>query len=130
LERSLSILLPVHNAQAALADMVAEVLEVASDLTPSFELVIIDDGSTDATSEVADELTRHFPQVRMIRHHHHLGRHKAVRTGIAISRGDVVLVRNQGRPAFERVHPGSGPARPNYLDRTRQHHSIIAGAEN
>ena len=94
---------------------------MAADSPGPFELLIIDDGSTDATSEVAEELSRHYPQVRWLRHGQHLGREGALRAGVASARHEVVLVRNEGRPAFERVHLPSEPGRPNYLDRTRQH---------
>jgi glycosyltransferase involved in cell wall biosynthesis len=100
---------------------VTEVLDVAADLTDRFELLIIDDGSADATSEVADELTRHYPQVRMLRHSKPQGRDAALRTGIAQSRGEVVLIREDGRlTAFERFNTSSRPARPNYLDHSRR----------
>ena len=117
MERSLTVLLPVQDAQSTLADTVAEVLEIASDLTPRFELLIIDDGSTDATCEVAEELSRHYPQVRSVRHSSPLGREAAVRTGLLQSQGEVVFVRGMGRTTLERVHRASKPLRPNYLDR-------------
>jgi cellulose synthase/poly-beta-1,6-N-acetylglucosamine synthase-like glycosyltransferase len=121
LERSVTVLLPVQDAQSTLADTVVEVLEAASDMTHRFELLIIDDGSTDATGEVAAELSRYYPQVRAIRHCRRLGREAAVQTGLAHSRGEVVFVRDPACLAFERIHPASEPARPNYLGRLRRH---------
>ena len=47
--RSLTVLLPVRDAQSTLAATVTQVLEMASDLSERFELLIIDDGSSDAT---------------------------------------------------------------------------------
>lgn len=96
MERSLTVLLPVHNAQSTLVATVAEVLEVVSDLTERFELVIVDDGSADSTSEVAHELTRRYPQVRAVCHGEHLGRETAIRTGLRHSRGEIILLRNEG----------------------------------
>ena len=117
MERSLTVLLPVQDVQSTLADTVAEVLEIASDLTHRFELLIIDDGSTDATCEIADELVRHYPQVRSVRHSYPLGRDAAVQTGLIHSHGEVVFVREAGHTTLERVHRASKPVRPNYLGR-------------
>ena len=136
MERSLSVLLPVHNVQSTLADIALEVLEVGSELTPRFELVIIDDGSDDATSEVAHELTRDYPQIRAFRHGEPLGREAAIRTGLKRSRGETVFLRDENCPsavdelrrlwrglddrrAVEKVHDRSKPRRPNYLGRLR-----------
>ena len=92
---------------------------MASDLSERFELLIIDDGSSDATNEVGQELSRHYPQVRMLRHDKPMGEEAALRSGLAQSRGDVVFVRDGRRPAFERLSPASQPVRPNFLGRTR-----------
>jgi glycosyltransferase involved in cell wall biosynthesis len=119
LNRSLTILLPVRDAQSTLAATVAQVLEMATDLSESFELVIIDDGSSDATNEVAHELSRHYPQVRMVRHGQSLGEEAALRAAFAQSQGDVVFVRGGQHLAFERPSWASQPMRPNFLGRAR-----------
>ena len=125
MQHSLSVLLPVKDAQATLTALVHENLDVAADSGDQFELLIIDDGSTDATSEVAHELTHHYPQVRVVRHGTSLGREAAIRTGLKRSQGEVVVVRdeNGGFRVLERrppaQHTPSRPARPNYLSRLR-----------
>src|SRR5271157_1058024 len=103
LNRSLTVVLPVRDAQSTLAATVTEVLEMASDLSECFELLIIDDGSSDATSEVAEELARNYPQIHTLRHDKPLGEEAALRAGLAQSRGDVVLVRGGRRPSFQRL---------------------------
>jgi glycosyltransferase involved in cell wall biosynthesis len=102
---SLSVLLPVKNAQATLTKTVQEILDVAADLSEQFELLIIDDGSADATSEIATELTRHYPQVRAVCQGQPAGRDAAVRTGLKHSRGEVVLLHEEkgGTPMEEIV---------------------------
>lgn len=96
MERSLSVLLPLQNVESSLVATVHRMLEIAADLTDRFELIIVDDGSTDATSEVAEELARRYPQVKAARHRTPRGRAESVRTGLRLSRGQVVI---QGDPA-------------------------------
>ncbi|MFZ5833448.1 MAG: glycosyltransferase family 2 protein [Planctomycetota bacterium] len=95
MERSLTVLLPVRDAQATLARNVAELLEVVPELTGQFELLIVDDGSTDATPEVAQDLGRYFPQVRLVRLEMPRGRDAAIRTGLERSSGEIVFVRDE-----------------------------------
>jgi glycosyltransferase involved in cell wall biosynthesis len=126
-QRSVSVLLPVKDAQATLNNSVQEILDAIADTGERFELLIIDDGSTDATSEVAHELSRHYPQIRMVRHGTPKGREAAIRTGLERSRGEVVMLRNDDR-GFCLLERGSHkshdiashPARPNYLSRIKK----------
>lgn len=99
LERSLTVLLPVRNAQATLSENVSQILDVVSDLAPKFEVLIIDDGSSDATGEVAAELSRRFPQVRTLHHRRPQGREAAVRTGIQASQGELIVLEEQNSAA-------------------------------
>ena len=126
MERSLTVLLPAHNVQSTLAADVTHALDVVSDLTGRFELVIVDDGSADATSEVIDELTRSYPQVRSVRHRRHRGRNEAIRTGLRHSTGEMIFLPDTGdtrkkgayhmldRETVERLHPITHPAYPSY----------------
>jgi len=125
-QRSLSVLLPVKNAQSTLNSAVHEILDVMADSGDRFEVLIIDDGSTDATSEVAHELTRHYPQIRLIRHGTSRGREAAIHTGLERSQGEVVMLRNDEsgfsmleRPSHAPSSVSSRPARPNYLSRVK-----------
>jgi dolichol-phosphate mannosyltransferase len=118
-------LLPVKDAQATLSSSVHAILDLATDTVDRFEVLIIDDGSSDATSEIAHELTRHYPQVRLLRHGSALGMEAAIRTGLNRSQGEVVVMED-GRGGFRvldrrplRSHTASRPARPNYLGRIK-----------
>jgi len=95
-QQLLSIVLPVQDAQNDLSDSVQEILNAASDSGRRFELLIVDDGSTDATGEVAEELSRHFPQIRVVRHRKPLGRDAAFHSGLSRSRGETVALATLG----------------------------------
>ena len=136
LQRSLSILLSVYNAESTLSNTVADVLDTAADLSERFELVIIDDGSVDATSEVVDELIYSYPQIKAVRHGKHLGQEAAIRTGLEHSSGEIVLLHDAAhskakpryqlfrRRVLERIHGSSRPTRPNFMERMKD---IAAG---
>ena len=91
-EHSLSALLPVRNAEATLAETVSEWLEVLPELTNRFDLVIIDDCSSDATIEIADELVGQYPQLVVVRHPYPQGRSVAIATGLRRARGEVIFL--------------------------------------
>ncbi|MGD0517838.1 MAG: glycosyltransferase [Thermoguttaceae bacterium] len=95
--RSVSVLLPVKNAQYTLASTVHKILDVVSEISEQVELLIIDDGSADATSEVAIELTRHYPQVQAICQSRSLGRDAAIRSALKKSTGEIALIHEEGQ---------------------------------
>ena len=78
LNKSLTVVLPVYNGETRLRKSVNEILELASELTTRFGVLIIDDGSNDATYEVAEELAAHFPQVRVHRQRNRRGLGSAI----------------------------------------------------
>jgi glycosyltransferase involved in cell wall biosynthesis len=91
LNRSLSVILPVHNAQAWLSESVNEILEVLAELTDRFELIILDDGSTDGTWEIGRDLARRYPQIRPLREPVRCGGSLAIQPGLREAQGDVVM---------------------------------------
>jgi len=91
LERSLSALLPVRNVESTLRRTVLGMLDILPELTSRFDLVVIDDCSSDATIEVADELAAHYPQLLTVRHPVPQGRAAAIRTGLDLGHGEVVF---------------------------------------
>ena len=96
MQPSLSYILLVHNAQDTLDRQVARLLDVLGDLAARFELVVVDDGSTDQTAEVAVELARRYPQIRLEGYGRPRGPEAAVRTGVIRATGDIVLVQPEG----------------------------------
>jgi hypothetical protein len=98
----LTIVLPVYNAESKLRKNVNELLELASDLTAKFGVLIIDDGSTDATYEVAEELAAHYPQVSVRRHRHRRGLGAAMEYIQRRVRSDAVMIHDGVTPIDSR----------------------------
>jgi glycosyltransferase involved in cell wall biosynthesis len=91
---SLSLLVPVRNAQATLEGSIVRILEVLPELTTQFEVVIVDAGSKDATPEVAEELTHKYPQLRVARQIATMGQTGPLETALASAASDYVFVHN------------------------------------
>ena len=64
----LSVFFPAYNDSGTIASMVIRTVKAASELTPDFEIIVVDDGSGDGTADIADELARTYPQVRAVHH--------------------------------------------------------------
>ena len=98
LNKSLTIVLPVHNAESRLRKNVGELLELASELTAKFGVLIIDDGSTDATFEVAEELASRYPQVSVRRHRQYRGLGASIEYAQRRVRSDAVILHDGVTP--------------------------------
>lgn len=94
----LSVILPVQNAENQVESRVRALLDVISELTSEFELLIVDNGSTDSTEEVAMELMREFPQISMFRQSQSTDEMEAARRGIAKTSGEMVLIHDINAP--------------------------------
>jgi len=105
LEPSVTVVLPVHNVEATLHGTVQEILDVLPDLTHRFDVLIVDDDSTDATREIAHDLARNYPQVRVCSRGSRLGRAAAIHAALEQSQGEVVLLHeeDQGTP-IDAIH--------------------------
>ena len=87
----LSYFFPAHNEEANLRGLVEEALETLPTLAEVWEIVIVNDGSRDATGSIADELTAAHPGlVRAVHHPTNLGYGAALLSGFRAARHDLV----------------------------------------
>ena len=82
----LSVVIPVKNEAENLAPLIAEI-HAALDNLVSFEIVYVDDGSTDDSVQRLETIRRSDPALRVIRHVKRCGQSTAVRTGVKAAQG-------------------------------------------
>jgi glycosyltransferase involved in cell wall biosynthesis len=87
----LSVFFPAYNDSGTIASMVVTALLAARTLTPDHEVIVVNDGSRDATPRVLDELARIYPEVRIVHHQVNRGYGGALRSGFAAATKEVVF---------------------------------------
>ena len=87
----LSVFFPAYNDSGTIASMVIRAVQAASELTPDFEVIVVNDGSADATAEIADELARTYPQVRVVHHPTNRGYGGALQTGFRSATKELIF---------------------------------------
>src|ERR1700731_4495481 len=93
-ELRLSILIPVYNERTMVERSLAQVLAAPLPENMDRELIIVDDCSTDGTSEILDRLAAREPGIRLIRKKVNEGKGAAVRTAIQEAHGDFCIVQD------------------------------------
>jgi dolichol-phosphate mannosyltransferase len=85
-----SIVIPVRNEAANIAPLVAEI-RAALDGKADYEIVYVDDGSSDDTADAVRALATGFPGLRLVRHRRSCGQSAAIRTGVAAARAPWIV---------------------------------------
>jgi glycosyltransferase involved in cell wall biosynthesis len=88
----LSVFFPAYNDAGTIASLVITAVKVAATLTDDYEVIVINDGSTDDTAKILDELARLYPEhVRIIHHQQNRGYGGALRSGFAAAGKEFVF---------------------------------------
>lgn len=87
----LTIVVPAYNESGRLEGMILEALAYMRTRANAFEIIVVDDGSTDSTSALVRRIEEAAPEVRLIRLPRNRGKGHAVRTGVANARGAFIL---------------------------------------
>lgn len=87
----LSVVLPAHNEEATVAKVVEEVHRTLADWEMEAEIILVDDGSTDRTGEIAQALAARIPSLRVVQHAPGRGYGGALKAGFAAARGEWIV---------------------------------------
>jgi glycosyltransferase involved in cell wall biosynthesis len=88
---SISVFLPCYNEQENVARTTQEAIDVLEDLNADFEIIIVDDGSRDATAEISDEISGRNNRVKVVRHQNNLGYGAALSSGFKAATKELVF---------------------------------------
>ncbi len=81
------MVIPAFNEASRLPRYLAEVVSYLTTRGESWEVIVVDDGSTDGTPEIAGAMGARYPQVRLLRQPTNTGKGAAVRAGMLAARG-------------------------------------------
>ena len=131
----LSVFFPAYNDSGTIASMVIRAVTAASALTDDYEVIVVNDGSADATPEIVDELARTYSHVRAVHHPANRGYGGALQTGFRSATKELIFYTDgdaQYDPAemellWRRFEPGVDLVNGYKISRSDPLHRIVIG---
>ena len=87
----LTIVIPLYNEEESLEELVAWINKVMENRNWSYEVIMVDDGSTDHSWSIVESLSEKNPQVRGIKFRRNYGKAAALNTGFEYATGEVII---------------------------------------
>ena len=91
MQLDISIVIPLYNEEESLPELVAWIERVCMQHEYSYEVIMIDDGSTDSSWDVIKDLTKQYPTVKAIKFQRNYGKSPALYMGFKAAKGNVVI---------------------------------------
>ncbi|HEY3069422.1 MAG TPA: glycosyltransferase family 2 protein [Gaiellaceae bacterium] len=88
---ALSLVVPVYNEERTVEQVYAQAVEALEATGRSYEIIFVDDGSTDGTWKALERLHEGDAQLRAVRFKRNFGQHPAMHAGLVRARGDIVV---------------------------------------
>lgn len=87
----LSIIIPVWNQTDKIKDTFLKTAAVLNKIEDRYEIIFVDDGSTDNTFEILRNLYKNHPYVKVVRLERNVGQHQALLAGFESAGGDIII---------------------------------------
>lgn len=88
----LSVVIPAYNEADRIEQSLTEIFRYLAEVSQPAEILVVDDGSTDATAEKVSALAQSRPELRLLRQPCNQGKGAAVKAGVLASQGDWILI--------------------------------------
>ncbi|MDJ0905634.1 MAG: glycosyltransferase family 2 protein [Woeseiaceae bacterium] len=88
---TLSIVVPVYDEEQNLATLTRKLLDTLQDLGRDFEIIFINDGSTDGSADLLDELAAGDARIRVVHFKRNFGQTSAMMAGLDYASGDIII---------------------------------------
>jgi polyisoprenyl-phosphate glycosyltransferase len=119
----LSLVVPAYNEEGALPELLTRVTRVLEALPFDWEVVVVDDGSSDATWDIVEEAARGDERVRGIRLSRNFGHQVALTAGLSATAGDLVVTMDA-----DLQHPPE--TIPALLDKAAEGYDVVYGVRS
>jgi len=115
-----SVVMPAHNEEGNIGPLMGQFADLARNCRFNFEVVLVDDGSTDLTLTRAVDAQKKHPFLRLVTLPHRRGLTEALRAGFAVARGGIIVF----YPADRQFHPNDIPK---MVDKVRDGYDLVTG---
>jgi glycosyltransferase involved in cell wall biosynthesis len=87
----LSVVVPVYNEETTLAALLARLVPAVERITPGYELIFVNDGSTDRTAMLLEAASHDDPRIKVVNLTRNFGKEAALTAGLAYATGDAIV---------------------------------------
>lgn len=117
---SLSIVFPAYNEEGNILNTVSNALKSLPCLGYKYDILIVDNASTDKTPQIIDELAAKYESIKVIHHPQNLGYAASTRTGLKNASGDVIfIIDSDGQHTLEDI--------PKFVEKIQQGYGLVIG---
>jgi undecaprenyl-phosphate 4-deoxy-4-formamido-L-arabinose transferase len=120
LPSGVSVVVPVYNGEETLRDLIDNLGMVLPNVASSFEAVLVNDGSRDASGEIMEELAARHTWVRAIQLSRNYGQHNATLCGVRAAMFDIIVTMDD-----DLQHPAENI--PLLLSKLNEGHDVVYG---